>query len=97
MRTFGRGLRVIQSYRQSDSDPLEPEELASALTVMVGAKLTEYDTARSYGKEHILGAAVASLPEKLSTRSSTGMAEAQGDSSPPWSPTHPGGATISPD
>ena len=34
MRTFGRGLRVIQSYRQSDSDPLEPEELASALKVM---------------------------------------------------------------
>ena len=68
MRTFGRGLRVIQSYRQSDSDPLEPEELASALKVMVGAGLTEYDTARSYGKEHIIGAAVASLPPELSAQ-----------------------------
>ncbi len=68
MRTFGRGLRVIQSYRQSDSDPLEPEELTSALAVMIGAELTEYDTARSYGKEHILGAAVAKLPAELSAQ-----------------------------
>jgi aflatoxin B1 aldehyde reductase len=68
MRTFGRGLRVIASYRQSDSDPLEPEELASALAVIVGAELTEYDTARSYGKEHILGAAVAKLPADLSAQ-----------------------------
>jgi aryl-alcohol dehydrogenase-like predicted oxidoreductase len=68
MRTFGRGVRVIQAYRQSDSDLLEPEELASALTVMVDADLTEYDTARSYSREHILGAAVASLPPEVAAR-----------------------------
>jgi aflatoxin B1 aldehyde reductase len=53
--------------RQSDGDgsKLEPTELAEALAEMVGAGLTEYDTARSYGTEHLLGAALSLLPPEV--------------------------------
>eukprot|EP01047_Picozoa_sp_COSAG01_P016425 COSAG01_NODE_841_length_13175_cov_26.426124_16_plen_367_part_00 len=68
-RTYGRGLRVIHSYRhQSDSEPIEPEELAQALRMMVEGGLCEYDTARSYGKEPLLGAALRRLPLAISAR-----------------------------
>ena len=42
-QTFGRGLRVINSYRQSDGDGsvCAPAELAEALGTMAAAGLTE--------------------------------------------------------
>ena len=74
-RTFGRGLRVIQAYRQSDSEPLPIEELSEALHAMHGAGLTELDTARSYNhgitgreSEVLLGAALATLPPDMAAQ-----------------------------
>lgn len=68
MRTFGRGLRLITSYRQSDSDPLPPEELGAAFRQLLDADCPEYDTARNYGRERNIGAALASLPPALARR-----------------------------
>ena len=62
MRTFGRGVHLIASYRQSDSDPLPPKELGAAFRQLLDADCLEYDTARSYGREPNIGAALASLP-----------------------------------
>jgi aflatoxin B1 aldehyde reductase len=68
MRTFGRGVHLIASYRQSDSDPLPPKELGAAFRQLLDADCLEYDTARSYGREPNIGAALASLPLALASQ-----------------------------
>ena len=65
-RRFGpRSMRLITSYRQSEETPPVAEaapDVTAALRTMTAAGCHEYDTARSYGKEEILGTALAALP-----------------------------------
>ena len=68
MRTFGRGIRVITSYRQSEGVEPPPGELAAALQIIADNDLAEYDTARNYGKEHLIGAALEELDPAVASQ-----------------------------
>ena len=68
MRTFGRGVRVITSYRQSEGVEPPPGELAAALQIIADNDLAEYDTARNYGKEHLIGAALEELDPAVASQ-----------------------------